>query len=278
MMSLSSFYRPSKFASPLSRDEMARRAPSIFAEVPHSGVSDRYSFFPTIQIVDALQAAGWIPVNVGQGNARDESRQGVQRHIIRMRHADMMRPELDVGEGFPELVLLNSHDGTSSYQAHAGFFRLACANGLIVADSTFNKVSIRHSSKTLADVVEASYRVVENVPRLAASIEEMRQVQVNRDEQRALASAALTLRWEAEKTPITPEQLLTVRRQADNAPNLWNTFNAIQENLTKGGLRGVNTSGRRQRTRAIGSVTEDTKINKALWQLAEEMKRIKSVG
>jgi hypothetical protein len=34
----------------------------------------------------------------------------------------------------------------------------------------------------------------------------------------------------------------------------------------------------RTRTRSVKSITEDTRINKALWQLTEEMRKIKAAA
>jgi len=39
--------------------------------------------------------------------------------------------------------------------------------------------------------------------------------------------------------------------------------------------QGALVPARRHRTRQIKSVLEDTKLNKALWKLAEEMKKLK---
>ncbi|MBE0472562.1 MAG: hypothetical protein IBX55_24025 [Methyloprofundus sp.] len=52
-------------------------------------------------------------------------------------------------------------------------------------------------------------------------------------------------------------------------------FNRVQENLFKGGLRGRSYNGRNVRTRAIQSVSEDVKLNRALWQLTEEFSKLK---
>ncbi|ENC93594.1 hypothetical protein ECP03018678_3198 [Escherichia coli P0301867.8] len=35
------------------------------------------------------------------------------------------------GEHVPEIILLNSHDGTSSYQMLPGYFRFVCQNGCV---------------------------------------------------------------------------------------------------------------------------------------------------
>ena len=56
--------------------------------------------------------------------------------------------------------------------------------------------------------------------------------------------------------------------------NLWGVFNMVQENLINGGVHGRSASGRRTTTRGVKSVTEDLRLNKALWTLAAEMRGI----
>lgn len=257
----------------LTNDQLARVAPAIFASAPHASMSSRYSFVKTIDVIEALRGAGWAPVAAQVGKARDLSRIGVQRHVVRLRHPDV---RLDVGGLFPELVLVNSHDGASAYQLHAGLFRLVCGNGLVIADATFAKVSIKHTGVSAAQVVDASFEVVKEVPRLGQSVEQMRAVQLTEMEQNVFASAAARLRWNENEIPVQPAGLLQARRYDDRGADLWNTFNRVQENLSQGGVRGRSTTGRRMSTRGIASVTEDTKINKALWHLAEEMRRLKT--
>jgi hypothetical protein len=43
----------------------------------------------------------------------------------------------------------------------------------------------------------------------------------------------------------------------------------IQESLVRGGLAGRNERGRRVTTRAVKAVDADLKINRRLWELAE---------
>ena len=54
----------------LTRDEMVRHAPAIFADMPFNDVSKRYEFMPTYQVMGALQDHGWHPVEVQQVKAR----------------------------------------------------------------------------------------------------------------------------------------------------------------------------------------------------------------
>jgi len=41
--------------------------------------------------------------------------------------------------------------------------------------------------------------------------------------------------------------------------------------MLRGGLRGHSESGRRTRTRAVTSVSEDIRLNKALWTMAQAL-------
>jgi hypothetical protein len=98
------------------------------------------------------------------------------------------------------------------------------------------------------------------------------------EESRLFAQSALTLRYGEDwrqVSPIQPDRLLDARRSEDRDQNLWRVFNRTQENLLKGGLSGRSASGRHTRTRAITSVAEDVRLNRALWQLTEHFAALK---
>ena len=59
-------------------------------------------------------------------------------------------------------------------------------------------------------------------------------------------------------------------------PDLWTTFNRVQENLTRGGLQGRSAAVRRQSTRPIHGINQNVKINRAPWMLAEDMRQLKA--
>lgn len=257
----------------LSNDQLRRVAPSIFAEAARDDRSERYTFIPTIAAVDGLRNEGWIPVQARQSRSRIEGNREFAKHMLRFRRHDATPV---VGDVFPELVLTNSHDGASAYNLMAGMFRLACSNGMTVASGQFDKLTVRHSGNAIDNVIEGSYRVVEHLPRMASEVEKMRAIQLDSREQLALATSALALRYEPESAPIQAEQLLRARRYADQGHDLWTVFNRLQENITKGGVRGTSATGRRMSTRAINSVGEDIRTNRALWMLAESMAALKS--
>ena len=49
----------------------------------------------------------------------------------------------------------------------------------------------------------------------------------------------------------------------------------MQENLTQGGLRGRNRTGRATTTRPVSSIDQSVKLNRALWVLADEMRKLR---
>jgi hypothetical protein len=187
-----------------------------------------------------------------------------------MRHPDAISSEGEV----PELILINSHDGTSSYQLLAGFFRFVCSNGLI-AGNIQSDVRVRHSGNVVHDVIEGSFKVLENVKEIGERIGEYKSITLDRSEQELFANTALQLRWE-DKAPVTADRVLQANRYEDVKSDLWTTFNRVQENMIKGGLSGKTATGRRMHTRGVSGVNENVKLNRALWSLADGMAKLKS--
>jgi hypothetical protein len=102
------------------------------------------------------------------------------------------------------------------------------------------------------------------------------------DEQIAYAESAHNLIYEDIKdAPIAPEKLLTQRRFDDGNNSLWTTFNVVQENIIKGGIRGKvygENGPRKVTTRAVQSLDRNIKLNQALWVLTERMAELKSMA
>ena len=101
----------SAFAESLSAETLQHTAPAVFAPSAHERLSSSYTFVPTARIIDALGQAGFQPVEARQ--TRSRSRSPVHaRHMIRLRRR---LEHVALADSVPELVLLNSHDGTSAY-------------------------------------------------------------------------------------------------------------------------------------------------------------------
>jgi hypothetical protein len=263
----------------LSNDQLQRMVPSVFSEVPHDSVSARYTFIPTIGIIDALRNEGFMPVRAQQSASRLEDGKMFAKHMLRFRRIEDLENTKVVGTEIPELVMVNSHDRSSGFQLSAGLFRLICSNGMTVKSSNFGDISVRHTGDIRDNVIEGSYEIIQEMPAILAKVEQYKNVKLDPVHELAFADAALELRWPTNEqgnsaAPIRPTQLLNPRRSADNTNDLWTTFNRVQENFIKGGLRGTGTTGKRTTTRKIASVSEDLRLNKSLWLLTERMASI----
>jgi Domain of unknown function (DUF932) len=139
----------------LSRDRLMIEAPSAYADRAYDGTSRRYSFFPTDTVIEALRETGWAPVIAQEQRSRQEDRFGYQKHMVRFhRREELGRASLH--DSRLELVLMNSHDGGCAFRLYAGVFRLVCSNGLVVSDASYGAISIRHTRKTVDEVIAAS--------------------------------------------------------------------------------------------------------------------------
>ena len=114
-----------------------------------------------------------------------------------------------------------------------------------------------------------------------ASIDAMKGLDMRPEEERAFATAVLALRF-GERTeglppaPITVEQLTEARRIEDTGRSLWLTMNRVQANAMQGGQAGRSAQGRRLQTRAVSSIDRGVSLNRALWVLAEDMRKLKA--
>lgn len=270
----------------LSNDEIILRAPAVNTTVKHESRSERYNHFNTIDMNNLLRDMGWVPFQARESRTRQDDRRGFQSHEIIYRPRDI--ESMLVGDSVFNLVLRNAHDGTSSYQLEAAIFRLACSNGLRVKKQSLEMVRIPHT-KPAETIIDAQYQLVEGFDGVAEDIKTYSAVTLSPAEQAIFAKAALALRWSGEEgdaAPIKSDSLLVARRQEDMTPaigwnrdrtaknDLYTTFNVVQENLIKGGIRGRNSSGSRTTTREVKAIDTSNSINRGLWILQSEMAKL----
>jgi hypothetical protein len=269
---------------PLSEDQMRTAAPSIFAEGKHASRSERYTYIPTIEVLRGLRKEGFQPFMVAQGASRIEGKAEFTKHMIRMRHHRDSSGQVQTRPEANEIILINSHDGASSYQMLAGMFRFVCCNGLVVGE-VVEDIRIPHKGSIQAEVIEGAFRVLDQFEAVNEHTEAMKALQLEHTEEIAFATAALALRFGervVEETgghrpaPVTAEQLIEARRPEDIGHSLWTTFQRVQENVIRGGQRGRSAQGRRLQTRPVGSIDRGVSLNRALWMLAEEMRKLKA--
>src|SRR5437762_7903873 len=90
--------------TPLTLDEIAQRAPSALATRPYEAMSARYTYVPTVGVIEAMLAAGFQPFSAVQSRTRIVGKSDFTKHLIRFRHQDV--GPLVVGDVIPEVVLI----------------------------------------------------------------------------------------------------------------------------------------------------------------------------
>ena len=82
-------------------------------------------------------------------------------------------------------------------------------------------------------MIEGAFRVLDDFEAVDASIDAMKALELKPEEERALATAALALRYGERSegqppAPVTAEQLIEARRPEYLGHSLWTTFQRIQ--------------------------------------------------
>jgi len=299
---MSMFTTDQNYRPELNDNDLFRMAPSIFATQPSEIVSDRYSFIPTIDVINGLRDNGWLPVDAQQTKVRKGEKVDTTLHMIRFRNPDLEPVGND--KIFPEVIMTNSHNRTSAFKFMTGLFRMVCSNGLVTSDANFGSVSVRHNSKAVEESIQAAFGMLDNIPKVVQEIERFKQIELSPIHQEVFAKSALNYKYGSHNQqnegkdlkiiyanphefqreqyianeqgkdidlikyiPVKPDQLLTTRRSQDVGRSLWTTYNKIQENLMNTSLKGYSPSGRRSTTRGVTAINQNVNLNKALWSM-----------
>ena len=286
--SFNRFARPTRQQTPLTLEQVAERAPAIFAQQPIETVSDKYKFISTNEVYDIIVGNGYQPYRVMTSRSQKAE---FAKHRITFRHQDQAQL-VNVGDSVTELWLENSHDGKHGYKMLAAMYRLICANGATTNIGDLGKVSVPHRGKdVLKKVAEGLFTISEYLPYTLEMRDEMLQIPADLEVATILAKAAIKARWgekgkdlvladgtvlvaprsevleaardvtnsakkEEVRAPVTVDQLVrlpiderTGRVRPEDQPNtLWNVYQNVQERVMKGGYKGLSVSEETGRT------------------------------
>jgi hypothetical protein len=237
-------------------------------------MSEKYVFVPTHTILDQFENQGWYPVDAKQARTK-KSDVAERQHIIRLANPEYTPVMPEVGSVTPQIILKNSHNGTSGIQLAIGLFRLVCSNGLVVADTQFAQIKRRHMGIDKDEVMQVIYDAGREFPDIWNKISEYKSIKLTNGQKIDFATRVIEYNWN-EKSVITPEQLLVAKRREDESDDLFTTYNVVQENLQKGGVTYINPRTQRpRRTRAITNGARDFQLNTALWSMMESFRKEK---
>ena len=268
---------------PLELAAVAAKVPSIAATHAHESRSQKYAYIPTMKVLEKLEAEGYGVFEAQQSRSRIAGKENFTKHLIRLRHRDSWSARSGT---VLDILLLNAHDGTSSWRMMLGAFEFLCTNGLFVG-KIVNDVSVKHSGDPIPEIVEGTYSVMENREMVEDRIEEWKGTPVSVEERAGYLQGVHTLR--APDNPhISSFDFAKKHRTADRIDNLWGLYNVAQENAVRGGIsytipphindEGQYVAPRRMKTKPVKAVDGLTNLNRALWDLTEHMAQLKKAA
>jgi hypothetical protein len=266
----------SKPIKPLTNEELFKVAPSIFSENPIDGVSDKYAFVPTHEVLDTFRDSGYYPIMASESKVRDEENQGYQKHIIQFRSLEnLLRPNAKAE--YEDIVLTNSHNRTSSFIVDLAIFRLVCSNMLVIPSKSFVHTSIVHVGFNQEKVRNAINEATSYMPKIKEQVANFKSIHLSRAEEQMLANAAIDIRFDTNTHYIKADELLKINHEGDEIPTLWNVYNRIQEALIRGGVKMKNlVTNKTFTSKAINGIDSTIKFNKELFEVVEKVALLKS--
>jgi len=265
----------------LNDDEIKLLCPVAFkdtmtkAEINKLGLSNHYSFVPTMNVVNDLRALGYEVVDAKQVKARKKSTNGYQKHMITFEHP---KYKVEGSKEYPQILLTNSHDGGNAFTLSAGIFRLVCSNGLVIKTEDYGSARLVHKGYSFEAVQTLVKEFEATVAEVLNKITEMKKVQLTKDQQIEFAKQAALLRFKSKsynedniEKVVNLDDLLNVERKEDAGNGLYEVFNRVQESLINGKYTYLGTKDKPRKARPIKNFKQNIEVNKKLSELAFEL-------
>lgn len=241
-------------------EQIKTMAPSVFTtdKAPH--LTDKYIQTPTSRVVEDLMSLGWQVTKAQEVKARKGK--GFQKHMIVFRNPEIMIKGANGDDSFPQILLTNSHDGKAAFNFRIGIFRLVCSNGLVVSDTDFNNVSIRHINYSFETLQTKIQEVIAKLPNLVQKINLFKQTELTEAQMVDFAQKAALLRT---KKTINIMDVLAPERPQDAGNDLWVVFNRVQEKILGGSYK---YGSKNRKARSVKNFQKDIELNEQLFELA----------
>ncbi len=284
--------------SALSNERIMQLAPAVFAHSKAERLTDRYVSLHTSDLIPVMRDYGYVPMQAAQRKSRkskisnnsveisesfQKSPENHNAHLISFARADSIETELR-----PEIILYNSHDGSSSVQLYAGCYRFICSNGIVAGEGFSNRMY--HSKTGLSGFEEMLRNTVENLPLMMERINALKSVQLDQEQQLQLAIKGVQTRWTlldknavpmeersgTYATDFTLRSALQAQRMGDMTDDAFTVFNRIQETVMRGrtsveSYTKAQPYGNLRKARPVAAVKESIRINSELWDACDEV-------
>lgn len=245
-----------------------------------------YGFVNTRDVLGVFENAGWKPVDIQAAKVRKLERDGFQKHLIRLENPAFPKIEglSDSNASRPQLVIVNSHDGTSSLQILWGLIRFACANG-IIRGTAINGLRLTHSKGIVDKLPQGIDYMLGNFGNFVTELQNLQNLTLSDAAQAQLVKTLFDARLSnVQNVTHVNYDLGRVQRAEDNANDAYTVFNRVQELLMRGGIQYAynretkDDSGKvidvreiATTTRRIASVASQVKLNQLAYDTALQL-------
>ena len=256
----------------LTMEQIKEQAPSIFTETAIPTASEKYTHIPTSRIISDMEALNWKVVDAKQVKVRAERKMGYQKHLLVFRNEDVVINGSNGDTVYPQILLINSHDGLSSFHFKAALFRAICSNGLVLMDKEFEDAKIRHKGYSFEQLQTTIKQLTLRLPLTVESMNKMNETEMGMEQALDFAKKALELRHpekNGHRIEVDLHELLNPTRKEDEGMSVWKVFNRVQEKIVSGDYKYATRKSSR-RAKPLKSFIRDTKINEEMFSLALE--------
>lgn len=247
----------------LNESVIEKICPAAFGLQKHDRLKNSYEIVPTIDVARALKSEGWEVTQAVQVRGKNDMRNLTNRHLLRFRHVDS-KPILNGTH--PEILIMNSNNGATSFFMNAGLYRMVCSNGMVVDEATFETRKYSHKQGSIGEIIEGTYEVLSSVEEIADQSKRYNGMLINQAKREEFALRCLSVvRPGDDLNEVDINSFVKPRRSDDSRPSLWNTFNIIQENVIAGNAQLVRNNGKNTKFRGITAPRKNVSVNQGLW-------------
>jgi len=202
------------------------------------GLSRRYSHVDSIAIHNVLRDNGFTEAGYKQAGVKKQEKIGFQKHMSIFNRQGMT----DGSDGNFNVLLMNSHDGTSAVRIELGYFRLVCENQLINSEVG---LKVTHKGDVLEKLNQGIPLLLKAYEDYRALKEQLTSITLSEDQVRDMLTEALRIREldgmqiedEALKNKMFEYNLSLMnrpKRKEDVGNIAWSVLNRIQEKVIRG--------------------------------------------
>ncbi len=260
----------------ISTEEILASAPAVLETSHKPTLSSKYTHIPTSILIEDMANLGWVAVKAQQQKSRDENKRLHKKHLVTFRNPNVKVESKDGDDIYPQILIMNSHDGSSSFQFRVGIFRLVCSNGLVICTEDFGKTNLRHSGYSFEQLKSIVIDLTNNIPNTIQMLNVLNKVELDEEQQRTFVEKAMEIRFgeNFKNIGFDSAELLKSVRKEDEGNSVWKVLNKVQESLIHGtytySKKDSDKPKKNKKARSIRNFKRDLEINEKLFQLAYE--------